>query len=134
MNEHGLAAILARTYFHRLTVLRPDCSGKLTEILRDAPCALSRSAHVMAPAPPDETALLPESRYRLPLFTRPEVLLRLGDEVRIADGTGRVFRGTASDSIAYPSHAVTVVEVREVLPGETDPGQDSREAGTSALL
>ena len=123
MTDQALAGVFARTYHHRLTVLRPDCQGGRTQIVKDAPCALSRSAHVMSPAPPDRAAVLPESSYRLPLFTRPEMILQLGDEVRVSDGTGRVFRGLASDSIVYPSHAVTVVEVQEVLVREAEAAQ-----------
>ena len=79
----------------------------------EEPCALSRAARVSAPEPPDADAPLPESRYRYALFTRPEVAFRIGDRLEISDGV-RLYTGRASDSFSYPSHTVTVVEIRQV--------------------
>lgn len=64
-------------------------------------------------SPPDADAPLPESRYRYALFTRPEVAFRIGDRLEISDGV-RLYTGRASDSFSYPSHTVTVVEIRQV--------------------
>lgn len=122
-----LAEVLALTYTHRADAFRPLPEGGEERIWRDRPCALSRSALVTAPEPPDAAYILPEARYRLALFTGPEAFLRLGDRAEIRDGTGRVFRGRASDSFRYPSHCVTVLEVSEVT--EPGGGQDSPEPG-----
>jgi len=117
------AALLERTYFHRLNAFRPLPEGGEEAVYIDIPCALSRSAMVSAPAPPDRDYVLPEALYRLSLYTRPEKPLRLGDRLEVRDGLGRVFRGRASDSFAYPSHCVTVAEIAEVLgPEEKEEG------------
>lgn len=107
------ARLLERTYLHRVSAFRPVDGGE-EPLWEDLPCGLSRSAHTAAPAPPDGSAPLPEAAYRLTLFTRPEHPLRLGDRVEITDGAGRVYRGRCADSVWYPSHCVTVVEVTEV--------------------
>lgn len=106
------AGILARTYRHTVTARRPALEGGWEVLCEGAPCALSRSAQVSAPEPPDAAAPLPESRYRYTLFTRPELVFRLGDRLEISDGA-LVYIGRASDSFSYPSHTVTVVEVRQ---------------------
>lgn len=130
------AALLARTYFHRLNVFRPLPEGGEEAVYTDVPCALSRSAMVSAPTPPGREYVLPEALYCLSLYTRPEKPLRLGDRLEVRDELGRVFRGRASDSFAYPSHCVTVAEIAEVadveaaeLPEEPEDGQDSCETG-----
>ena len=69
-----------------------------------------------------------ESRYALSLFTPPEVWLRLGDRVTVSDKSGRVYHARASDSVRYPSHCVTVVEVFEV---SVPASQESAEGGTA---
>lgn len=125
----SMADILARTYWHRLDVLRPLPGGGTEMICRDTPCALSRSALVSAPAPPERDGILPEASYRLSLYTRPELVLRLGDRVEIRDEAGRLFRGTASDSFCYASHCVTVTEILEVLPGDGRLPESTEEAG-----
>ena len=107
------ADILAKTYRHTVTARRPALEGEWKVLCEKAPCALSRSAQVSAPEPPDAAAPLPESRYRYSLFTRPEIAFRLGDRLEISDGE-RVYCGRASDSFSYPSHTVTVVEIRQV--------------------
>lgn len=107
------AAILARTYRHTVTARRPTLEGEWQVLCEEEPCALSRAAQVSAPAPPDAHAPLPESRCRYALFTRPERVFRLGDRLDISDG-GRIYTGRASDSFSYPSHTVTVVEIRQV--------------------
>lgn len=116
MNDAGFAARLARTYRHRVTALRPLPGGGEEPVCEAQPCALSRSALVTAPAPPDRTYVLPEALYRLTLYTRPELAFRLGDRVEVADESGRVFHGRTSESFRYPSHCVTVVEIAEALP------------------
>ena len=117
MTDRGYAALLARTYLHRVTAFRPTAEGGEVSVCRDARCALSRSAHTSAPEPPAVEAVLPESAYRLSLFTRPELWFRAGDRLEISDTVGRVFHARASDSICYPSHCVSVVEIREVKEG-----------------
>lgn len=127
-----LAAVLATTYAHRVTAFRPLPDGRRKRVCENRPCALSRSALVTSPEPPDPAYFIPEARYRLCLFTRPELRFQLGDLLEVLDGGGRVFRGRASDSFYYPSHCVTVLEVAEVTePGGTD-GQDSRETEEEA--
>lgn len=113
MNTNREALILARTYRHTVTARRPALEGEWKILCQEEPCALSRSAQVSAPEPPDATAPLPESRYRYALFTRPERSFRLGDRLEISDGE-RIYTARASDSFTYPSHTVTVVEIRQV--------------------
>lgn len=125
MTDSAMAAILARTYFHAVTAYRPTLEGGEETVCEAVPCALSRSAHTSAPTPPDGFYVLPEALYRLSLYTRPELAFRLGDRVEVTDETGRVWHGRTSDSFRYPSHCVTVVEVREV-------GRDSRETENEA--
>lgn len=112
------SARLAGTYSHRVTAFRPLPGGGEAAVCRDQPCALSRSAIVTAPAPPDRAYVLPEALYRLALYTRPELAFQLGDRVEVDDGAGGVLHGRTSDSFRYPSHCVTVVEAAEVLPAE----------------
>ena len=59
-------------------------------------------------------AVLPESAYRLSLYTRPEHPFQLHDRVEVTDGLGHIYHGRTSDSFCYPTHCVTVVEVYEV--------------------
>ena len=125
MTDSAMAAILARTYFHTVTAWRPTLEDGEERLCEAAPCALSRSAHTSAPTPPDGFYALPEALYRLSLYTRPELAFRLGDRVEVTDEAGRVFRGRTSDSFRYPSHCVTVVEIREV-------GRVSRETEDTA--
>lgn len=113
MTDAAYAARLGRTYFHTVTAYRPTAEGEAL-VYEEQPCALSRSAHISAPTPPDADYVLPEAQYHLALYTFPAVHFQLGDRVEISDGAGRVYRGRASDSFRYPSHCVTVVEIREV--------------------
>jgi len=113
MTDAAYAARLGRTYLHTVTAYRPTERGEVL-IYEEQPCALSRSAHTSAPAPPDGSGILPEADYRLALYTFPAVCLQLGDRLEISDGAGRIYRGRASDSFRYPSHCVTVVDIREV--------------------
>lgn len=108
------AGLLAATYFHRVTAFRPLPGGVEEPVCEDTPCALSRSAQVSAPEPPDPARVLPEAAYRLSVYTAPGRIFRLGDRLEVRDGSGRVFRCRASDSFCYPSHCVTVLEVLEV--------------------
>lgn len=117
MVDRGLAAALRRTYLHTVTAFRPLAEGGEARVWEDVPCALSRSAHTTAPAPPERMAAVPEAAFRLTLYTEPQVVFRLGDRVEVTDGTGRVWHGRTSDSFAYPSHCVTVVEITEALAG-----------------
>ena len=126
MTDRAMAAILARTYFHTVTAFRPLVEEGEEQLCEAAPCALSRSAHTSAPTPPDSACVLPEASYRLSLYTRPELAFRLGDRVEVTGEDGRVWHGRTSDSFRYPSHCVTVVEVREV-------GRDSRETGEGSV-
>ncbi len=131
MIDRVSAALLERTYFHRLDAFRPLPGGGEEAVYQNLPCALSRSAMVSAPAPPEREGIMPEALYRLSLYTRPEKPLRLGDRLEVRDSLGRVFRGRASDSFSYPSHCITVAEIAEVLdserPERPGDGEDSRE-------
>ena len=122
MMDSAMAAILARTYFHTVTAWRPTAENGEERLCEAAECALSRSAHTSAPTPPEGAQALPEALYRLSLYTRPELVFRLGDRVEVTDTLGRVYHGRTSDSFCYPSHCVTVVEISEV-------GQNSHETG-----
>lgn len=124
MDDRVCAALLALTYLHRVSAFRPLPGGGEEAVCADRPCALSRSAMVSAPTPPDARSPLPEAAYRLSLYTMPDTAFRLGDRVEVRDGFGQVLQGRTSDSFRYPSHCVTVVEVREV---REDYGQVSRE-------
>lgn len=125
MTDDAFAARLGRTYRHAVTAFRPLPGGEEEALYTGEPCALSRSAMVSAPEPPDTAAPLPEARYRLTLFTMPAVRFRLGDRLEVDVGEGRVVRCWASHSFCYPSHTVTVVDVT----GVTETGQASHEAG-----
>ena len=114
------ADILAKTYYHRVTAHRPLAEGGERLLCDGAACSLSRSAHVSAPLPSDGGDALPEAAYRLSLFTRPEQWFRLGDRLEVTDTRGRVYHGRASDSVCYPTHCVTVMEIREVLGGNDE--------------
>lgn len=112
MTDAAYAARLGRTYLHTVTAYRPTADGEVL-IYEEQPCALSRSAHTSAPAP-SEGGILPESSYRLALYSFPAVCFQLGDRVEISDGAGRIYRGRTSDSFRYPSHCVTVIDILEV--------------------
>ena len=103
-------------------------SGTERAVYVDIPCALSRSALTSAPAVRGAGEALCESRYALSLYTMPEIWLRLGDRVTVSDKSGRIYHARASDSVRYPSHCVTVVEVTEV---SVPASQESAEGGTA---
>jgi len=113
MTDNTCAEILSRTYYHLVSAWRPTPDGEHL-LCRQEKCALSRSAKVSAPTPPDRMYALPEAAYRLNLYTLPHRTFHLGDRVEITDTAGRVFHARTSDSILYPSHCVTVVEISEV--------------------
>lgn len=127
------ADVLARTYFHRVSAWRNTGEREEAPVYEDVPCALSRRAINTAPTPSAMDAVLPESVYRLTLYTRPEQPFRLHDRVEVTDETGLVYHGRTSDSFCYPSHCVTVVEVYEVEEAPAEPSkavpldEDSRE-------
>lgn len=124
MKDAVSAAILARTYYHRVTAYRPVENGEEMVCWKEK-CALSRAAHTSAPTPPDARAVLPEAAYHYALYTGPELAFRLGDRLEITDTVGRVYHGRASDSFCYPSHCVTVLDVRDV---RSEAGQNARDA------
>ena len=62
-----------------------------------------------------------EHRYRVSIRCA-------GDRVTVSDKSGRVYHARASDSVRYPSHCVTVVEVTEV---SVPASQGSAEGGTA---
>ena len=113
MTDSAMAAILARTYFHTVTAFRPLVEEGEEQLCEAAPCALSRSAHISAPQPPQSDSAAPEAAYRLALFTLPELRFQLGDRVEVHTDGGQVWHGRTSESFPYPSHCVTVVELRE---------------------
>lgn len=124
MKDAVSASILARTYYHRVTAYRPAETGEEMVCFCEK-CALSRAAHTSAPTPPDSTYVLPEAVYRMSLYTMPELTFQLGDRLEITDPAGRIYHGRASDSFCYPSHCVTVVEVKKICAA---PGQNARDA------
>ena len=112
------ASILRATMHDTMTVSRQSIENGVpvwSVIYRDWACALSRSAHSSAPAPPTHTQDLAEVQYRLSLFLPAGTYLRAGDKVEVCRDSQR-FCGIASDSISYPSHSVCVLFVLEVLP------------------
>ena len=126
MLDARMTRALRRTFDRTACVFRPLSDGTERAVYADIPCALSRSALTSAPSVGAEGAALVESRYALSLFTPPEVWLRLGDRVTVSDKSGRVYH--ARDSVRYPSHCVTVVEVTEV---SVPASQGSAEGGTA---
>lgn len=114
MTDTSFAARLGRTYYYRVSAFRSLIGGGELAVHTEVPCALSRSAQVSAPTPADRDCVLPETLYRLSLFTLPEVTFQLGDRLEIYDRLGNVYHARSSDSFCYPSHTVTVVEVAEI--------------------
>lgn len=114
MRDSAMTRALWHTFDRTACVFRPLGDGTEQTVYIDAPCALSRSALTSAPAVNEVDRALTESRYALSLYTMPEIWLRLGDRVAVSDKSGRVYHGRASDSVRYPSHCVTVVEIVEV--------------------
>ena len=133
MTDNAMKRALARTFDRTVCVYRPKDDGTEETVYIDARCALSRAAQVSAPVPPRFGAALTESRYALALYTAPEIVLRLGDRAVISDGAGRSYHARSSDSVRYPSHCVTVVEVQEVtLPVGQDSQEETPEAPPAA--
>lgn len=128
MRDARMTRALRRTFDRTACVFRPLSDWTERAVYADIPCALSRSAHVSAPSAAAEDAALVESRYALTLYTMPEFWLRLGDRVTISDKSGRIYHARASDSVRYPSHCATVVEVFEV---SVPASQESAESGTA---
>lgn len=116
MRGAAMTRALRRTFDRTLSVFRPMPDGTERTVYEEVPCALSRSALTSAPAVAAQGAAMVESRYALVLYTMPEIVLRLGDRAEVSDAGGRVYHGRASDSVRYPSHCVTVVEIVEVTP------------------
>ena len=108
MRDARMTRALRRTFDRTACVFRPLSDGTERAVYVDIPCALSRSA--------------------LSLYTMPECWLRRGDRVTVSDKCGRVYHARASDSVRYPSHCVTVVEVTEV---SVPASQESAEGGTA---
>lgn len=121
MTDAAMARLLAGTYDRQLWAYRPQAGGDEAEVYSGVPCALSRTAKTASPSPAGEAAILTESRYALTLYTRPQVWLRLGDRLEISDGAGRIYHARSGESMRYPSHCVTVVEVLEVCLAEPEP-------------
>ena len=128
MRDARMTRALRRTFDRTACVFRPLSDGTERAVYADIPCALSRSALTSAPAVRGAGEALCESRYALTLYTMPELWLRLGDRVAVSDKSGRVYHARASDSVRYPSHCTTVVEVFEV---SVPASQESAEGGTA---
>ena len=128
MHDARMTRALRRTFDRTACVFRPLSDGTERAVYVDIPCALSRSALTSAPAVRGAGEALCESRYALSLYTMPELWLGLGDRVPVSDKSGRVYHARASDSVRYPSHCVTVVEVTEV---SVPASQESAEGGTA---
>lgn len=127
MTDKTMKRAISRTFDRTVCVYRPQSDGTEETVYIDLPCALSRSALVSAPATVGGSEVA-EAGYPLALYTMPEYWLRLNDRVVIADATGRRYHARSSDSVRYPSHCVTVVEVLEVEVPVGQSGQDSGEA------
>ena len=128
MRDARMTRALRRTFDRTACVFRPLSDRTERAVYVDIPCALSRSALTSAPAVRGAGEALCESRYALSLYTMPEIWLRLGDRVTVSDKSGRIYHARASDSVRYPSHCVTVVEVTEV---SVPASQESAEGGTA---
>ena len=128
MRDARMTRALRRTFDRTACVFCPLSDGTERAVYVDIPCALSRSALTSAPSVRGAGEALCESRYALTLYTMPEIWLRLGDRVTVSDKSGRVYHARASDSVRYPSHCVTVVEVTEV---SVPASQESAEGGTA---
>ena len=128
MRDARMTRALRRTFDRTACVFRPLSDGTERAVDVDIPCALSRRALTSAPSVRGAGEALCESRYALTLYTMPELWLRLGDRVAVSDKSGRVYHARASDSVRYPSHCVTVVEVTEV---SVPASQESAEGGTA---
>ena len=128
MRDARMTRALRRTFDRTACVFCPLSDGTERAVYVDIPCALSRSALTSAPSVRGAGEALCESRYALTLYTMPELWLRLGDRVAVSDKSGRVYHARASDSVRYPSHCVTVVEVTEV---SVPASQESAEGGTA---
>ena len=128
MRDARMTRALRRTFDRTARVFRPLSDGTERAVYVDIPCALSRSALTSAPAVRADGAPAVECRYALTLYTAPACWLRLGDRVTVSDKSGRVYHGRASDSVRYPSHCATVVEITEV---SVPASQESAEGGTA---
>ena len=128
MRDAGMTRALRRTFNRTACVFRPLSDETERAVYADIPCALSRSALTSAPSVRGAGEALCESRYALSLYTMPEVWLRLGDRVTVSDKSGRMYHARASDSVRYPSHCATVVEITEV---SVPASQESAEGGTA---
>ena len=134
MRDARMTRALRRTFDRTACVFRPLSDGTERAVYADIPCALSRSALTSAPSVGAEGAALCESRYALSLYTMPEIWLRLGDRVTVSDKSGRVYHARASDSVRYPSHCVTVVEISHVgAPGGTQQSGSAGERRSSEM-
>ena len=100
------ADILARTYYHRARVTRPEDQKQgvfdaFTPVVvyEDLPCAVSFSkGSTLGP-----TDTVQPIDYIAILFVRPEIDIQPGDEV-VADVYGRVYRFKAGEGAVYASH------------------------------
>ena len=128
MRDARMTRALRRTFDRTACVFRPLSDGTERAVYVGIPCALSRSALTSAPSVGAEDTALVESRYALTLYTMPELWLRLGDHVTVSAKSGRIYPAHASDSVRYPSHCVTVVEVVEV---SVPASQESAKGGTA---
>ena len=123
MTDNVMKRALCATFDRTVCVYRPKSDGTEETVYIDIPCALSRAAQVAAPATVGRSEIA-EAGYSLALYTMPEFYLRLNDRVVISDAAGRSYHARSSDSVRYPSHCVTVVEMLEVcLPVGQDSGE-----------
>jgi len=131
MTDFAMKRALRRTFDRTVCVYRPKSDGTEETVYIDIPCALSRSALVSAPAVSRERTLS-ETGYALTLYTMPEIWLRLSDRVVISEASGRSYHGRASDSVRYPSHCVSVIEITEVSLPVVQGGQPQNAADSTA--
>lgn len=126
MTDAACAARLARTYRHRVTAFRPLPGGGEEPVCEARPCALSRSALVTAPAPPDRAYVLPEAvREDGTVLLAGLVPLLLAGVPMERDGCRRVLHPldirTEGEELSF-SLELCVPLPRAGGPEETEPG------------
>lgn len=107
---------LYATFTDRATVYRHgllDGAQVRQAVYQNIPCGLSRTAHTHSPTPVTGPSPYPKVRYRLKLYTEPQVAIALGDYIEVTHG-GRLFWGYGADSFCYDTHSVCVMTVEGV--------------------
>ena len=100
------ADILATTYWHTCTIIRPQATEFRgwddfddVAVYTDLPCAVSFSA-VPTGGQTDTTQAV---EYIATLFVRPEIDVQAGDKI-VANVQGKIYEFLANEPLLYPSH------------------------------